>query len=61
MATTCMQKLKAKSSQRKYRKTEGTSENWVLTGKQIEDFRQKKENKNIIPDLSKKPRGTQGS
>ena len=33
---------------------------WVLKGKQFEDFRQKKKNKNEILDLSKTPSVTHG-
>ena len=32
---------------------------WVLRGKQFEDFRRKKKNRNIILDLSKKLSGIQ--
>ena len=41
-------------------KIEGPSENSVSTGKQFEDFRRKKKNRNIILELSKKPCGTPG-
>ena len=44
-ATTCSRKLKAPSLQTKGTKKKDFPRSWVLTGKQFEDFRQKKEQK----------------
>ena len=44
-ATTCRLKFKAPSLKTKITKTKDIPRTWVLMGKQFEDFRQKKEQK----------------
>ena len=51
-ATTYRQKLKAPSLQKKYKKKD-LPKAWVLTGKQIEDFRRKKEQKHYSRPFKK--------
>ena len=58
-ATTCGRKFKAPWLQTKVHKMKELWKTWVLMGKQVEEFRQKK-NKNKILDLSKTPRETHG-
>ena len=57
-ATTCTRKFKAQWLQTKVQILKDLSKKYVLTGKQFQDFRPKK-NRNIILDLSKNPVGQQ--
>ena len=52
-ATTCRRKFTAPSLRTKCTKMKDLPKTWVLRGKQFEDFRRKKKNRNIILDLSK--------
>ena len=58
-ATTCRRKFKAPSLQTKVQKVKDLSKTWVITVKQFEEFRRKK-NKNTILDFSKTTSGTEG-
>ena len=56
--TSCRPTFKTSWLQTKVQKMKDLSKTWVLTRKQIEDFRQKNGNENL--DLSKAPSGTHG-
>ena len=58
-ANKCRRKVKAPRLQTKVHKMKDLSKTWVLSGKQFEEFRQKK-NKNRNLDPSKTPTETDG-
>ena len=58
--TTCRCKTTADDYNQKVQKKKDLPRSWVLTGKQVEDFRQKKEQKHYSRHFKKKHSGTQG-
>ena len=58
--TTCMRKIKPHVYEQKVQKMKDLSKIWVLTGKQFEDFRQKKRTETIFSTFQKNPSGTPG-
>ena len=52
-AATCRRKFKARSLQTKRTKMKDFPKTWVLMGKQVEDFRRKKEQKHYYPPSKK--------